>query len=62
MAAHHSLNERRIIAKMLHRKTTVAKLALHLGRRRNFWHNLRSRDGCGMLAGQRPYLTAGHVR
>ena len=47
MAAHRSLNERRIIAKMLHRKTTVAKLALHLGRRRNFWHN----PGVAMAAG-----------
>ena len=48
MAAHLSLDERRIIATMLHRKTSVAKIALHLGRhrstihretRRNFWHD-----------------------
>ena len=48
MAPHLTLNERRIVAGLLHRKVSVAQIAIQLGRhrstihreiRRNFWHD-----------------------
>lgn len=48
MAPHLTLEERRIVAGLLHRKVSVAQIAIHLGRhrstihreiRRNFWHD-----------------------
>lgn len=44
MAPHLTLDERRIVAGLLHRKVSVAQIAIQLGRhrstiRRNFWHD-----------------------